>query len=211
MKFVCESCRARYRISPERIRQKIWKVTCRNCDARLLVSEALFENCGDQAIVAPLAVTTPMPKRRRSSSTDVLKSAQQHDRERLKLGRFKLKPLPAHARDDAPEWHVSTDGQQSGPFRLSELVERAKCGGLDGRRHHVWKEGFESWLPAFSVPKLRPYLRPAATPPPVPPSDGTGDFVEVSSDDTYDVSPADFLAERPTETADVSYRRKRPA
>lgn len=66
-------------------------------------------------------------------------------------------------------YHVSINGQQSGPFGRSQLQEMILTNALT-RQHHVWKPGMPSWELASSVAELAPLFDAAAPPPPPPPA-----------------------------------------
>lgn len=106
-------------------------------------------------------------------------------------------------RAEAPaDWHVSEGGARSGPFGLEVLRERLASGAI-GAAAHVWREGMGDWTIAsevdeladlftaaapapsltggraetsvlFSLSNLRELSRPAASPEPARPSDGSG-------------------------------------
>jgi predicted Zn finger-like uncharacterized protein len=67
------------------------------------------------------------------------------------------------------EWYVSIDGDQAGPFSLSEAQGWVAQKALDAELH-CWSEGFDDWLPVDKVSHFRGLRkRPvAAAPPPLP-------------------------------------------
>lgn len=70
------------------------------------------------------------------------------------------------------EWYLSRDGQSHGPVTDEELRKLVELGHLRPT-DYVWRDGFQSWLPASEVPGL---LAPSpGTPPPFatrPPQQG---------------------------------------
>lgn len=66
---------------------------------------------------------------------------------------------------DAARFHVSKDGQSTGPFGLDALRQQARAGDLT-RESFVWSEGLGEWKKAGDVDALRPVF--GATPPPPP-------------------------------------------
>jgi membrane protease subunit (stomatin/prohibitin family) len=66
---------------------------------------------------------------------------------------------------DAASFHVSKDGQSTGPFGLDALRQQARAGDLT-RESFVWSEGLGEWKKAGDVDALRPVF--GATPPPPP-------------------------------------------
>lgn len=65
------------------------------------------------------------------------------------------------------EYHVSVDGQQSGPYTLAQLAQ-LKASNQFGKETYVWKAGMANWEIAGNVVELGS-LFAAATPPPPPP------------------------------------------
>jgi membrane protease subunit (stomatin/prohibitin family) len=69
------------------------------------------------------------------------------------------------------QYHVSVNGQSTGPFGLAQLQEMARNGQLLVSSH-VWKPGMANWDTAGNVPDLAALLaaaRPPMPPPPPPP------------------------------------------
>ena len=65
------------------------------------------------------------------------------------------------------EWYVSIDGDQSGPFSLTEAQRWVASKAFDADLH-CWSEGFDDWLPVDKVSHFRG-LRKKPAPPPAPP------------------------------------------
>jgi len=68
-------------------------------------------------------------------------------------------PIPTLA------FHVSFNGQQSGPFGLEQLKQFVQSGEFT-KNHHVWKEGMTGWELASNVQELVSIF--SAVPPPPP-------------------------------------------
>ncbi|WP_218830424.1 SPFH domain-containing protein [Rubrivirga marina] len=66
---------------------------------------------------------------------------------------------------DAASFHVSKDGQSTGPFGLDALRQQARSGDLT-RESFVWSQSLGEWKKAGDVDALRPVFD--ATPPPPP-------------------------------------------
>ena len=64
-----------------------------------------------------------------------------------------------------PQYFVAVDGQQTGPFGSSQLMERIRGGGLS-RETLVWTEGMANWAPAQDVDGVARLF--GAAPPPLP-------------------------------------------
>ena len=50
-------------------------------------------------------------------------------------------------------WHVVIDGEQQGPYAMSQIGDMLSDGSIDWDSY-VWREGFEGWLAARDVPEL---------------------------------------------------------
>lgn len=59
------------------------------------------------------------------------------------------------------QWHLSYDGNQSGPFSQAEAIEKAKE-NPDG---FAWRDGFTDWMPITKIAELNMAAAPAPVPP----------------------------------------------
>ena len=151
MKFLCDRCKTRYAIADDRVRGKILKIRCKNCSAVITVREGMDEGAAGEASRAEpaparpgTATTAPPPPMSTTPSAPP-------------------PPPPPAALDE--EWYVSKDGDQEGPFTLTEAQAwiAARTGDED---LHCWNEGFDDWLPVEKVSHFRglrgaPRSRPA--------------------------------------------------
>jgi membrane protease subunit (stomatin/prohibitin family) len=64
-------------------------------------------------------------------------------------------------------YHISLNGQQSGPFNIEQLKQFSQSGQFT-RNHHVWKEGMAAWELAINVADLATIF--SVVPPPPPPA-----------------------------------------
>ena len=60
---------------------------------------------------------------------------------------------------DGPQWFVSVEGQQHGPYTGEQLVEFTQTGNIT-RESMVWTEGMAEWLPAAQIEGLFPAPAP---------------------------------------------------
>ncbi|MDL2231685.1 GYF domain-containing protein [Porphyromonadaceae bacterium OttesenSCG-928-L07] len=72
-------------------------------------------------------------------------------------------PPPAGA---MAEYHVSINGQQSGPYTLDQLKQMI-TGGQFTQAAHVWKTGMPAWEPASNVQEVAGLFGSVPPPPPV--------------------------------------------
>ena len=63
-------------------------------------------------------------------------------------------------------YHISLNGQQSGPFNFEQLKQLAQ-GGQFTKSHHVWKEGMAAWDLASNLPDFTTVFPAVPPPPPV--------------------------------------------
>ncbi len=153
MKFLCDRCKTRYSIGDDRVRGKILKIRCKNCANVITVREGMTdEGAATEEPAAPngraARPTTTAPK---PAHTAVVNGTK-----------------PPAALDE--EWYVSIDGEQSGPYSLTEAQKWIGARPLDAELH-CWSEGFDDWLPVDKVSHFRGLRRkPAAVgaPPPTP-------------------------------------------
>jgi uncharacterized protein (TIGR00266 family) len=61
------------------------------------------------------------------------------------------------------QWYLSYDGNQTGPFDLSQAVAQAR----KNPNGHAWRDGFAQWLPISQIGELNSTSIPVPTPPPV--------------------------------------------
>ena len=64
------------------------------------------------------------------------------------------------------QYHVSVNGQQSGPFNVTQLQQLVQQGQITPQTY-VWKQGMAGWETAGNVPELASLFQ-GATPPPPP-------------------------------------------
>lgn len=164
MKFLCDRCKTRYSIGDDRVRGKILKIRCKNCQNVITVREGMSEDAaaadgngarrGRPTTAAPAAQSSgPIPGL--SASALGAAFAQQMTR-----------PPPALEE----EWYVSRDGNQEGPFSLAEAQRWVANKPFDAELH-CWSEGFDDWLVVEKVSHFRNLRkRPPApsAPPPLP-------------------------------------------
>ncbi|MGI9471980.1 MAG: SPFH domain-containing protein [Rubripirellula sp.] len=67
------------------------------------------------------------------------------------------------------QWHVTANGQTSGPFSMQQLVAAISSGQVT-QDTLVWSASLQGWMAAGQVPKLATYFQSATPPPPPPPA-----------------------------------------
>ncbi|HPH67315.1 MAG TPA: GYF domain-containing protein [Kofleriaceae bacterium] len=153
MKFSCERCKTRYSIADERVRGKVLKIRCKNCEFVISVREGMEE--------AP-AASPAVPSERNARPTTLAPAMAPEV------------PPPPPPPQLEEEWYVSLDGNQAGPYTLAQAQEWVAKHPLAADLH-CWSEGFEDWLPVEKVSQLRGLRVDAkpSTPKGPPPRPGT--------------------------------------
>ncbi|MBK8480106.1 MAG: zinc-ribbon domain-containing protein [Proteobacteria bacterium] len=194
MKFICDQCSTKYSIADEKVRRKVLKIRCKNCGNIIVVRDptrgtgalAAVPTEGGRALdeafqqvfsESPPATRSVTAAAQRSTAARVPTPApalvDDHEREpeddntRISLP-GELRPHEAAIED---EWYLAVDGHQFGPMSFDELCRRVRRGEArseTGDEAFVWRDGFEDWIDAHSVPELRPFV------PPRPPPRGRG-------------------------------------
>lgn len=157
MKFLCDSCKAKYQIADEKVAGKTVRMKCRKCGHQIEVRAAVTETS--------VASAPPRPPASPSAPRAPMKSG-------LATSLSAAKPrAPSAAPGDRPsasielsvtdEWYVAINGVPVGPVRISELRRKA-AGGAVTEESLCWQEGLEEWRPIRSIPELAALVREAA-------------------------------------------------
>ena len=178
MKFLCDSCKAKYQIADEKVAGKTVRMKCRKCGHQIEVRAAVTET----SVASPpprapsgapprppakggLATSLSATKPRAPSPSTAPSSAL--------AGAFKSNVQDAPASVDgetqsasielsvSDEWYVAINGVPVGPVRISELRRKAAAGAVT-EESLCWQEGLEEWRPIRSIPELAAIVREAA-------------------------------------------------
>lgn len=196
MKFACEQCQTKYTIPDERVRGKILKIRCKNCNCQISISEGGVRTT---RVAEPVAEPTMammgdqmpgMPGLGEGGDSTMIGG----------MADFFPGKQP-----DTEDWHISVDGAMHGPLTLTALAQRIVAEqSTPGRDIFVWREGFAEWLPPADVEEVKQALqkaqltpapkaaqpapavsKPAPKPTPVkevaPPPDESGDATQIGS------------------------------
>lgn len=153
MKFSCERCKTRYSISDERVRGKVLKIRCKNCEFVITVREGMEPEAPSAEPSRPARPTTLAPAFGAPPSPPPTQAA----------------PPPPDQIEE--EWYVSIEGVQHGPFTLVQAQDWIAGQSADAELF-CWCEGFGTdWQSVERVAKFRG-LRGAALPrvPTLPPA-----------------------------------------
>ena len=165
MKFLCDRCKTRYSIGDDRVRGKILKIRCKNCQNVITVREGMSDSGASDGV-------PPVSSARRGRTTTNAPSPHISlpDRSGNVLGAAFAQQLAKPPPALEEEWYVSIDGNQEGPFSLGE-AQRWVGAKPFGAELHCWSEGFDDWLPVDKVShfrNLRKKPMPTGAPPPLP-------------------------------------------
>lgn len=160
MKFLCDKCKTRYSIGDDRVRGKILKIRCKNCQNVITVREGMDISPSEPRRNPTMAI----------QKVDINEIAPQGALGAA-FAQQLTKPPPALEE----EWYVSMDGNQEGPFSLGVAQKWVSAKPFKAELH-CWSEGFDDWLPVDKVSHFRNLrrqiparaARPSTMPPPIP-------------------------------------------
>lgn len=134
MKFLCDSCKAKYQIPDEKIAGRTLRMKCRKCGHNIIIRGA--KTAGPKAPAPKPQAKAPAPG-----------SA---------LGASFRQGAPL-AQASLPQWHVAINDVPVGPIRAEEVQQKIQSGAVSGE-NLVWKEGFDAWRPLKDVSELAALL-----------------------------------------------------
>ena len=199
MKFQCQECKTRYSIADAKVRGKILKIRCKNCEAIITVREGMEvedpkkRTGGTLALNVPkVPVETKAPPQARGAPRPKATTDGQDNRPERATAPPQLPPEEANppALDD--EWFVSVDGVQEGPFTREAARRRIQKKQPD-EEMHGWREGFEQWLPVEDIPEFKTAVPRAPSerlPIPVPEPTKQADAPPAAAEPSADSAPA---------------------
>lgn len=175
MKFLCDSCKAKYQIADEKVAGKTVRMKCRKCGHQIEVRAAVTETSVSSD--PPRPPGAPRPPQRSGLATS-LSAAKPRSIPSIApggalAGAFKsnVQDVPATVPGDSKssaielsvtdEWYVAINGVPVGPVRISELRRKAAAGAVT-EDSLCWQEGLEEWRPIRSIPDLAALVREAA-------------------------------------------------
>ncbi|MBW2161449.1 MAG: zinc-ribbon domain-containing protein [Deltaproteobacteria bacterium] len=187
MRFECDSCHAKYKISDEKVRGRVVRFPCRKCDHKILIDGRE----GDPDVTVPAGpaygfddvtrrsepVSTfgheAATARARRPSSPVRRRQSSVPPRRPSVASRTLSSGPVAAQQpgltppvpvmstagvgDVPEWHVSINDVPVGPIRLEEMAHKIDASAVS-EYTLVWRDGFDEWRPLATVPELMALL-----------------------------------------------------
>lgn len=164
MQFVCNSCKAKYTISADRVRGRVLKIRCRECGK-------IIEVRGD-GLAGDDLLRDGGGRKKAQSSKDLSENYKLSSlRDRFKesftaKGAGKLPdaaPPPGSQKpakqetSDPRRWYVSVRNQPVGPVSKMKVKGYLRRKEVDGSSL-VWREGFDDWKPLQSCAELSDLL-----------------------------------------------------
>jgi predicted Zn finger-like uncharacterized protein len=172
MKFSCGRCKTRYSIADERVRGKILKIRCKNCQAVISVREGMaaapspaasrdsskgLVGVGARSGGAAVAANAPVAAKARPRAKSVPPPHPHKPKEpqpspltnAFSAALQQDEPGASGSLSKAmpnldPDWFVAADGQQSGPFPLEEARQWV-ADQQPGLELFCWTDGFDEW------------------------------------------------------------------
>ena len=182
MRFVCDSCRAQYMISDDKVGENGVKVRCKKCGNVIVVrrpqdaeADAALQGLEESAPPPP-APEAPTGENSIFSDVDdaeigaAFESAlgERHDDEPVGQPSAE-EPAPVEANlppvSDGPpralDWYVAIDDKQTGPLTPEAIKDHWDRGEI-GPDSLTWRQGFEDWVPAVRGRRAGGVARAAA-------------------------------------------------
>jgi predicted Zn finger-like uncharacterized protein len=180
MRFVCDSCRAQYMISDEKVGANGVKVRCKKC-GNVIVVRRPQDTEADAALqgleeTAPPPAAPEAPTGENSIFSDVddeeigaaFESALGERQDDGPVGQPSAEePPPVEANvppvSDGPpralDWYVAIDDKQTGPLTPEAIKDHWDRGEI-GPDSLTWRQGFEDWVSLSEVSELAAWLAP---------------------------------------------------
>ncbi|MFN3199876.1 MAG: GYF domain-containing protein [Bradymonadia bacterium] len=141
MRIVCDNCGAKYQISDEKIRNKVFKIRCKKCSHVIVVNGK----------AQPAEAAAPEPAAAPAPAQEAAASAQE--------------AAPAAAAAGAATWYVVVNREQVGPLTEDGVQARIDSGDVSADTFG-WREGMGDWTRLGSIPEFAGFFSaaPAASP-----------------------------------------------
>jgi len=201
MRFVCDSCRAQYMISDDKVGANGVKVRCKKCGYVIVVRRSQDPGAEAEAALRGLEEAAPpppppgpeAPTGENSIFSDVddaeigaaFESAlgerpdEPPQEEQPPSVEANLPPV-----SDGPprshDWYVAIDEKQTGPLSPDAIKDHWDRGEI-GPDSLTWRQGFEDWVPLSEVSELAAWLAPRPQRPVFSPASSTSGPMPVMS------------------------------
>ena len=182
MRFVCDSCRAQYMISDDKVGANGVRVRCKKCGNVIVVRRPQDAGAEADAALRGLEESAPPPPAPEGPTGENSIFSDVDDAEigaafESALGeRRDDEPVAPPAAEEPPpveanlppvsdgppralEWYVAIDEKQTGPLTPEAIKDYWDRGEI-GPDSLTWRQGFEDWVPLSEVSELAALLAP---------------------------------------------------
>ena len=180
MRFVCDSCRAQYMISDDKVGANGVKVRCKKCGSVIVVRRPQDAGAEADAALRGLEESTPQPQAPEAPTGENSIFSDVDDEEigaafESALGERQDDEPVAPPQDEPPpeanlppvsdgpprahDWYVAIDDKQTGPLTPDAIKDHWDRGEI-GPDSLTWRQGFEDWVPLSEVSELAAWLAP---------------------------------------------------
>jgi predicted Zn finger-like uncharacterized protein len=207
MRFVCDSCRAQYMISDDKVGANGVKVRCKKCGNVIVVrrpqdAEADAALSGlEESAAQPPAPEAPTGENSIFSGVDddeigaAFESALGERQDDQPAAPPEEEPPPeanvppvSDGPPRAHDWYVAIDDKQTGPLTPEAIKDHWDRGEI-GPDSLTWRQGFEDWVPLSEVSELAAWLAPRPQrpvfSPPAPSASGSMPVVPVPVESAF--------------------------
>lgn len=159
MKFLCDSCKAKYQIPDEKIAGRTLRMKCRKCTKEIIIRGPKGEEKRRRPSTAG---------RRRPSSAAASRPSQRPRTSALGADfRRSGGTAPEPAAKPATEWYVAINDVPVGPVKREEVARKIGMGAVTAESL-CWREGLDDWRPVKEVPELFALVKQRRVPAPPP-------------------------------------------
>ncbi len=171
MKFYCDSCNTKYKISDDKVKGKILKIRCKNCQHIIVVRETGVEPTAN--------LGNPLLKDGQAPLTAIHQAVP---------GLIPKAP-------DTTDWYVAIKGKQVGPMKKDGVLNLYRNNRIHDRSH-CWHEGLMNWTRFEDLPDFKQSSVPP--PPPVPSDNSPPSFQDDKTEHSL-AGPQSFAAQDTSE------------
>lgn len=154
MKFICEHCGSKYTIADEKVRSKILKIRCKNCNNIIEVRDPVMAKIPE----------SPTPKSESKPPHSVLENkfaaSFRQEKSQKKQGTPGLYAAVQRSAQvieqnvsDRIHWFVAIENAPIGPISARKVHDHREAGRIQDSSL-VWKEGMVDWTPMRNCKEL---------------------------------------------------------
>lgn len=197
MKFLCDSCKAKYQIPDEKISGRTLRMKCRKCSHEIIIRGPKGPESGasESERRSPARTSASSAGRMPTSSSPSLSPSSSASRRRPSSATASrpssvAASRPAQRQSSRPsalgadfrrgtftpepvtakpptEWYVAINDVPVGPIKREEVARKIGMGAVTGESL-CWREGLDDWRPVSEVPELFALVKQRRVPAPPP-------------------------------------------